>query len=310
MPGAAGDYYTRLQTDITMLQDLRSKQRQLQERRDSLRRQLEGEEPTFGIFVMRSGVNDSKITALRARLDQLATLYTDKHPEVVAIREQIELLEAGNEAASARGLSGAADPATAGARALDINPVYQNLKISLAQTEAELAELGGQVGEVSGRVGSLRSRVDVIPEVEAELARLNRDYEVNRAQYTALVQRLESARISEQVDQTTESDRIRIIEPPIVPLRPAGPPRAIFAWLVMIAALGIGAALTFVLNVLRNAYPSRREVAKETGLRVLGSISKLSAFPTRPWWRSQRALFAGSIVGLCAALAVNLWLAQ
>jgi polysaccharide chain length determinant protein (PEP-CTERM system associated) len=311
MPGAEGDYYTRLQTDITALQELRSRQRQLTERRDSLARQIEGEEPTFGIFVSRTGPNDSKIAELRRRLEQLSITYTEKHPDIVAIQQQIAQLERDNANASSSGSSyGPADPATAGARALDINPVYQNLKISLAQTEAELAELRGQIAERSGRVGSLRSRVDVIPEVEAELSRLNRDYEVNRAQYTALVQRLESARISESADETTESVRMRIIDPPVIPLAPSGPPRALFFWLSTFLALAIGGALAFGLHLIRRVYSSRREITQATGLRVLGSISRVESLPRAAWWQRPRTVFACTIGALFLGLAGNLFLAR
>ena len=69
-------------------------------------------------------------------------------------------------------------------------------------------------------------RVNSIPEIEAELSRLNRDYEVNKQQYDTLLQRLESAKISQSADQNTENVKFRIIEPPTVPVkakRPAAP---------------------------------------------------------------------------------------
>ena len=61
-------------------------------------------------------------------------------------------------------------------RSLDMNPVYQSMKIALSQADAQLAEVRGQIGAQEQAIGNLRSRMDAIPEVEAELARLNRDY--------------------------------------------------------------------------------------------------------------------------------------
>ena len=79
-------------------------------------------------------------------------------------------------------------------------------------------ELRGQMAAQQGAVADLRSRVNAIPEIEAELARLNRDYEVNKEQYDTLLQRLESAKISQQADQNTENVKFRIIEPPTTPV--------------------------------------------------------------------------------------------
>jgi uncharacterized protein involved in exopolysaccharide biosynthesis len=48
---------------------------------------------------------------------------------------------------------------------------------------------------------------------------------VNKQQYDTLLQRLESAKMSQQADQNTENVKFRIIEPPMVPIKPSGPQR-------------------------------------------------------------------------------------
>src|SRR5262249_9655839 len=54
MPGERGDYYTRMQASLAALEELRSKTRQAEDRRQELMRQLEGEEPTFGLVGTRT----------------------------------------------------------------------------------------------------------------------------------------------------------------------------------------------------------------------------------------------------------------
>ena len=80
-----------------------------------------------------------------------------------------------------------------------------------------------------------------MPEVEAELSRLDRDYEVNKRQYDTLLERLESAKISEQAEQSSENVKFRVIEPPTVPLKPSGPNRILLNSMVLLLALGSGA---------------------------------------------------------------------
>jgi polysaccharide chain length determinant protein (PEP-CTERM system associated) len=287
MPGETGDYYSRMQTLMSNIETLQARNRQLNERRSELERQLDGEEPTFGALQsdgVSGGVYDGQIADLQRRIDQLLMQYTDKHPDILTMREQIAHLQAENERLRASGDRRAlsADAGT-GASRLQINPVYQSIRVSLSQTNAELAETRGQLSQQYGQLSQLRSRVNVAPEVEAQLAALNRDYEVNRAQYTTLLQRLESARISDQAQRNAEKLKFRVIEPPVVPLYPEEPNRFFLFTAVMVFAVGAGLALAFLLNLLRPIFSTRTEVQSVLGLRVLGTVS-LGEGPTPPPW--------------------------
>src|SRR4029078_13005348 len=124
---------------------------------------------------------------------------------VVALQETIAQLEAQKAAkAPKRGTPVVRNRQDAATLALDINPVYQNLKLELSRVQVELAELRQQIAEKESAVATLKSRVNTVPETEAELTRLNRDYEVNKAQHQALLQRLESARLSQSAETSTE----------------------------------------------------------------------------------------------------------
>jgi polysaccharide chain length determinant protein (PEP-CTERM system associated) len=193
-------------------------------------------------------------------------------------------------------------------RSLDMNPVYQNMKISLSQADAELAELRGQISAQEQAVASLRGKVDAIPEVEAELLRLTRDYEVNKKQYDELLQRLESARISEQADQSTEDVKFRVIEPPAVPLTPSGPKRALLSGLVLLLALGAGLALAFILQQVRPVFSTRDALRQVTGLPVIGAVTAAVVESFVPWYRRQAALVGGALLALVVVFLLNVLL--
>lgn len=314
MPGETGDYYTRSQTASGLLQDLRAKQRLALQRRSELEKQLQGEEPTFGIFAeANTGTADGQIAEYRRQLEQLLLQYTDKHPRVLALRDTIAQLEARDAASNSRtGRSAAVprDPAAAAGFALDINPVYQNIRIQLSRTQVELAELRQQISEQEALVGALRSRVDTIPQTEAELARLNRDYEVNKAQHQALLQRLESARLSERAETNAEGVKFRIIEPPTAPLIPASPNRALLLTAVLLSALAAGAAVAFALDQMRPVFWSRGLLAAVTGLPVLGAISLTAPAAQPSWFRREPVLVAAAYAGLVATYALAMRLAD
>ncbi len=167
LPGDGGDYFSRMQEEGSKLEALRGRAMQLTQRRAELVRQLEGEEPTFGLVGGESAQSrwTRRSRHCSGRVDQLLARYTDKHPEVVALQEQITELEKDREAGKTGGSSaprGVSSADEALARSLDMNPVYQNIRISLSSTEAELAELRGEIAGAGGggRPASLASRRD------------------------------------------------------------------------------------------------------------------------------------------------------
>ncbi len=313
MPGGEGDYYQRLESELGKLEQLQTRFRQVQDRRDELQRQLAGESPTFGLTGATSGNPiDSQIAAHQARIDQLLLNYTEKHPEVVSLRASIARLQE-EKRGGARG-GGAAVPGSVTtsddllAMSLDLNPVYQSMRISLSQAETELAELRGQISTQQQVATALRGRLDAIPEVEADLLRLTRDYEVNKRQYDELLQRLDSARISEQADQNTEDVKFRVIEPPVVPLTPSGPPRVILSALVLLGSIAAGLLLAFVLQQIRPVFSTRDALRQVTGLPVIGAVTVAIVEGFVPWYRRQVTLVTGALLALVAVFLLNVLL--
>ncbi len=315
MPGEAGDYFRRLQTAIDREASVKAEYDLATARRDELNRQLAGEEPTFGLAPgagqggeLGTSV-DTQLSLARTKLETLLVEYTDKHPEVIAARETIARLEKqqAQEAATQHksGLSGNTNP-------LNINPVYQSMRIALSQTEVQVIELKDKLGAAQRDVAQLRSMVNTIPQVEANLAQLNRDYEVNRAQHQALLQRLDSARLSDQANQSKEHVRFRIIEPPVLPLTPTAPNRLLFNTAVLLLAIFGGLALGVALDQLNPVFSRRGQLAKETGFKVLGAIS-LIKFDAQPGLLRQQPVLVGGavallLVGFLVAVALANWL--
>ena len=217
MPGDGDDYYARLQRQEGLLEQSKLELREASKRRDELRRQMSGEDPVLGMVsspVMMSSPEAQqyadRILSLTARMDELLLQYTDKHPDVIALQDKIASLDEKREAAMADStmmeLDSGGDLAS--------NPVYQEIKIQLAASEGEVAALQTRVQEYEGRAEELRKLINTVPEVEAELARLNRDYGLHKRQYEELIKRRESARISQEADESADDIKLKVIEPP------------------------------------------------------------------------------------------------
>jgi hypothetical protein len=109
--------------------------------------------------------------------------------------------------------------------------------------------------------------------VEAKLASLNRDYDITRRQYEALVARLESARLSDDAEQSNEEIKFRVIEPPVVPPTPVSINRPLLLTVVLAAGFLAGLGLTFLLHQVRPVFLNSDMLNRAIGLPVLGVVS-------------------------------------
>ena len=147
------------------------------------------------------------------------------------------------------------------------------MKIQLGTAEADVAALQARYDEQEKGVKALRKAVDTIPQVEEDLAQLNRDYDVNKKNYEELLARLESARLSQQADQQADNIKFKIIDPPRVPTVPSAPNRPLFMSVVLLGGIFAGIALAIFLSQVRMTFDTRRALSEATGLPVLGSVS-------------------------------------
>ncbi|MFK8053040.1 MAG: XrtA system polysaccharide chain length determinant [Woeseiaceae bacterium] len=304
MPEGNTGYFGRLQAARGALSATRNGLSLASRKRAELVRQLDGEEPVFGIVGQTnnsgspSTPNSGRISSLERQLDELRLRYTDKHPRIIEILETIDLLRQ-EDAATApvepqRNLPLVSDP-------LDINPVYQNIRIQLSNLDVEIAELRERASEEQSTVDNLARLVDTIPQVEAELARLNRDYGVIQAKYEQLVQQLETAMIGEDADESIDDVQFRIIEPPFAASQPTGPNRPLFLTAVLVVALGAGAAVALGFSLLNPVVFDIRATTAAFDLPVLGAVSLFESPEQRKVRIAARWRFIGSIALLVVA---------
>jgi hypothetical protein len=161
------------------------------------------------------------------------------------------------------------------------------------------------MGQHQTTVAELRARLNSAPQVEAEYQQLNRDYDVNKAQYTALLESYQKARLGERADNAG-SVRFEVVLPPSAPIVPAAPKRGALLAGVWLAAVGLGAVLAYAMNLFRPIVSSLRVVHELTPFPVLGVVGV--AFPSRARQELRRDLWRFSAAGACliAAFAIVL----
>lgn len=278
MPGQGGDLYTQLGGLAEQLEEAKMAAQDAVNRRDELQNQLENEDSTlmgFGDAGAVASPLDMRIQVLQSKLDEMLLRYTKSHPEVIALKKSIADLEKqrNDQAQAAIASGGEAEDPMGMAGKGESNPVFQQMKIALSEADANVAALNSRVKAYEEKIEKMQQQMDERLKVETQLQGLNRDYETVRSNYNQLLARRETARLSENVEQSTDSVKFRIVDPPQVPSKPSAPNRILLSSGVLLASLVVGAGLAIFLSLLRPSFTGTQKLREGTGLPVLGAVS-------------------------------------
>lgn len=287
MPDQRGDYFTRLEAAIAARSKLQTDLAVAIQRREALRGKLasgaQGNSahapPPTAQQIQAAQALDERIRESKLTLDRLLERYTEDHPNVIAQKQAIGRLE--QERARELGTVRSTNPVRGGGAPLAVDPVIQNLQMALDSDDAQIAALEMQLKRSEAGVAELQRTLTVGPEIEAELARLNRDYGVTKVQYETLLQRLEFARLSSDADRS-DALRFKILETPRMSLRPVKPSKGLLLVGVLFAAVAVSCGFGVLRAQALPVFFSKAAVSAALNVTVIGIVS-------RAYWSGERA---------------------
>ena len=303
--GADGkDAAARLSELNAQLEAARLQLREAEQARDAARRQLsEARVPASAAPVTTPEI-DARIEAQRRSLDGLLQRYTEQHPDVVSTRRLIAELEAQKrrEVEELRRRAPVAPPSSSQNESL----VIQEMGKALAAAEVQAATMRARVDEYTSRVAEARAQMRTAPQLEAEAAQLNRDYEVTKKNYEDLVARRLKAGLSGELEQATGVADFRVIDPPRVAPKPVFPNRLALFPLALVGGLAAGLLLAYALSQLRPTFADAAGMRDKTGLPVLGVVTALVSDLDRRRARSGVIRFIGASGALVGVFALGM----
>ena len=319
LPGDGGTYYSQLQ-------EMRRRQGETEAQigeatmiRDELRAQIK-DVPKF-LEVSKNELpghgagsagpeSDLQIRMLEMQqvIDSLLTRYTEQHPDVVTAKRRIAALqkqadgEAAAEAEARKNMqTGEGEQKAGPGKTLVSNPVYEQIKLQLVQQEGVIAALKNRTEQAAKAVEKWGGMAKLVPQVEAQLAQLNRDYDIVRKGYEQIRQRQESAKLASELETKAQKVQFRIIDPPKLPVKPSGPNRPLLFGTVLVIGIGAGVAFAFLLSQVNTTFSSIQRLRSTFTLPVLGRISAIVSVRERR--QRVRELVGFSLVGFFLLIA-------
>lgn len=274
-------YYVRLSEAQAALNQASLSLREATNSRDAIKKQLSSvdeappslipDQPGAAEFAYANPELDARIQELQKQLDGLQLRYTDTHPDIVAINRSLKQLKDQRDRDKEQKEKEAKNKKVVPGKTPQ-NPVMQQLTVSLAAADANVASMSVRMTEYEKRFNALRAAANAIPQVDAEFTQLTRDYDVNKKNYESLLARRESAAITGDMEANNTVMNFRVIDPPQVPSSPSAPNRPALVSMVLLGAIVAGLFFAFLMSQIRPTIGDERKLRLVAGLPVFGTV--------------------------------------
>ncbi|CAI4163574.1 Polysaccharide chain length determinant protein (PEP-CTERM system associated) [Alteromonas macleodii] len=268
-----GSFYSRLENEKNRLSAVELEIRQTKKQLEAFAKQLANAKTQLSNgSTENSGLTtryDSRIRSLEQKLDELSLRFTEQHPDVIETKLLIEALEARRSEEIEVLIK------NSGEEPVQLNSLSRDLSLEMSRLESQLASQTVQRDDIASRILELQSKIDLVPQIEAESTALNRDYGILKSKYNALLTRKESAELAKRAELSGEDIQFKILQPPNLPGKPAGPKRILQHVLVLFAGFGAGLGLAFLVSQFSPVLFRSSQLKTITDYPVLGVVGHL-----------------------------------
>jgi len=235
---------------------------------------------------------DTQIARLKSQLADLKSRYTDKHPEVLQIEDEI---------AKAEKLKAEMNKDVSDESGLPVARGVAELKSQLKGTELDIENRKKEIVHMQAAMQGYEDRLKGTPMREQQLADLTRDFDQSRKNYDALLAKKDDSAMATNLEKAQQGEQFAILDPPTFPVNPYFPNRL----LVTLGGLAVGLGAAFGSAFTREALDDRIHVDKE-----VGTLSKMPILVTIPPLITDRditkARWRRAIEMTCAGIALIL----
>ena len=194
--------------------------------------------------------------------------YTDKHPAIERLREQLASAKAAAAAEANR-------PEEERVATLRVDPMFTGLTNDREQARLRIRELQRSEAQIRDQIVRYRARVDAAPRVEQQLATVDREYELEKQQYTDLSKRLRDAEAAENLERNRGGEGFAVLARAPLPRNPASPNTQRLLLMTVLLGLCFGGGLALGREYLDRSIHDARALS-DIDLPVLAEIPRIA----------------------------------
>ncbi len=157
-----------------------------------------------------------------------------------------------------------------------MNPLYMQTEQDLKQVDMEIEYLNKRKAELE-----INGTTAVKPVREDELVTMERNKQVDEDIYQLLLKQMESAYVSQHLQDSDRDEKFRVIESPRVPLSPIKPKKPVVVFAGLMIGIAIGAGLVLIVDRFDTSFLTVDDAGKGLPQPVIGAISNMILNVTR-----------------------------
>lgn len=205
----------------------------------------------------------SRLTELRAQLADLLLQFTERHPDVVRVRSEIDaLLE---QTAS---ISADPNPISVAPLAVELEIDKIALRIENLQAERE---------ETLEGIADYQRRLERIPRLEQELKTLTSDFQNLQGKYRSMQAKQLEAQLSENLERSQQAEQFRVLDRAIPPIEPYFPNLMLLLGVGIASGLIIGTCVGLLREQIDETFTDARSLRKAfPGVHIMASVPEMS----------------------------------
>lgn len=233
-----------------------------------------------------------ELEAKQTRLTNLSARYTDKYPEIVRLKGEIEQLEKRIVSARQNPVPASASPPQKNERRNPVSVKYgpiapvpiraikerdelRHVKAQLASIEADIPRIKKERQELLNGIAGVEAKVAQSPRREQEMIALSRDYDNLKASYDDLLKKKLDADVSQNLEKRQKGEQFQILDPANLPEEPFTPNRKKILGIALLAALAAGLGGAFGIEIMNPALRSAHDFRHFYPYPVLASIPQI-----------------------------------
>lgn len=227
---------------------------------------------------------EQELDRLKARLADLSSHYTERHPDVRKVREQIAKAEIMKQQITADLKAKASAPATddnstiiprSDAEIREMSPMAE-LGSQLKVNRIEIVNREHALEELKGKIAEYQARLNREPVREQQLAELTRNYDQSRANYDTLLKKRNDSELASSLERRQQGEHFRILDPPSLPVKPYSPGRLKLSAIGLVVGLLLGAAVSVVAERTDDRLYSERELKELLPVDIISEIPNIT----------------------------------
>jgi polysaccharide chain length determinant protein (PEP-CTERM system associated) len=209
-----------------------------------------------------------RVVQLERQLEVARASYTDKHPEIIRLKDDLA-------AARAAVLAEQERPSDERLASLRVDPNYRALLADAERARMRIRQLERQEANIRSQIAMYRARVDSAPRVEQQMAALEREYDLEKRQYASLMERKRNAEIAENLERSRGGELFTVLARAPFPSTPFSPnPQRLWV-ITLLLGLVIGGGLALGREYLDRSIHDTRAL-NDLDLPVLGEIPRIA----------------------------------